>query len=247
MPRSVILFYKYAPLTNERETMSILRDAYERLGVSLRLTGRVLLGLSADAEGTNGTLSGDKDDVAACARILLGRDRCGELDTRYSDCAAAFFTSCERFAVAAGVPPPYFDGAEDFKWSAAGGSGEIFPDLNVKVVKEVISTGRKLSTVKLGDTRQGYLTPEQWHEELQRLQSPEGGERPREEGDTILVDCRNHKEFEIGRFEGAMDPNTKTFAQFPRWVEQNRAGLAGKKVLMYCTGGTLSRPHDACV
>ena len=50
--------------------------------------------------------------------------------------------------------------------------------------------------------------------------------------DTILIDCRNHKEYEIGHFEGALDPNTKTFEQFPRWVSQNKAGLQGKNVLM---------------
>lgn len=36
-------------------------------------------------------------------------------------------------------------------------------------------------------------------------------------GSTVLIDCRNHKECEIGRFEGAMDPNTRTFSEFPRY------------------------------
>ena len=55
--------------------------------------------------------------------------------------------------------------------------------------------------------------------------------------ETILIDCRNTKEFQIGHFPNAIDPNTTTFAQFPNWVQQNAGKLAHKKVLMYCTGG----------
>ena len=34
-----------------------------------------------------------------------------------------------------------------------------------------------------------------------------------------------------------VDPKTRMFSEFPRWVERNKAGLEGKRVLMYCTGG----------
>eukprot|EP00797_Seminavis_robusta_P010175 Sro174_g076540.2 (806) ;mRNA; r:13314-15731 len=54
---------------------------------------------------------------------------------------------------------------------------------------------------------------------------------------TILIDCRNTKECEVGHFQGAIDPNTTTFAQFPHWVDQNKHLLQEKRVLMYCTGG----------
>jgi UPF0176 protein len=55
--------------------------------------------------------------------------------------------------------------------------------------------------------------------------------------DTILIDTRNDYEVQIGTFEGAVDPNTKTFTEFPAWVENNREKLEGKKVAMFCTGG----------
>lgn len=55
--------------------------------------------------------------------------------------------------------------------------------------------------------------------------------------DTILVDTRNDYEVSIGTFSGAVDPQTKSFREFPAWVENHRAELEGRKVAMFCTGG----------
>jgi predicted sulfurtransferase len=234
---SVILFYKYAPLSDDETKMTLLRDALEELCSSLNLTGRILLGMSTDAEGINGTLAGRKEDVVACTLALLGKGA-GGTDSSPSGGIAneahqcileTFWQKSEEFARMASVPPLYLETPEDFKWSTVQSSGPLFPDLNIKLVKEIISTGGKLK-IKIEDTRKGYLTPEEWHEEMKKL-----GKRAKDDDandNTILIDCRNHKEYEIGHFEGALDPNTKTFDQFPRWVHQNKAGLEGKNVLM---------------
>ncbi len=55
--------------------------------------------------------------------------------------------------------------------------------------------------------------------------------------DTIVVDTRNDYEVSIGTFAGAVDPQTKSFREFPAWVEEHRGELEGKKVAMFCTGG----------
>lgn len=55
--------------------------------------------------------------------------------------------------------------------------------------------------------------------------------------DTIVIDTRNDYEVALGTFRGARDPGTKSFRQFPDWVEQHRAELQGHKVAMFCTGG----------
>ena len=57
--------------------------------------------------------------------------------------------------------------------------------------------------------------------------------------DVVLIDNRNHFEFELGRFSGAIDPGVSRYQDFadfmtdhlPRWQAQ------GKKIAMYCTGG----------
>lgn len=57
--------------------------------------------------------------------------------------------------------------------------------------------------------------------------------------DTVVIDTRNDYEIAVGTFEGAVDPHTASFRDFPRWFRENREELlAGKKkVAMFCTGG----------
>ena len=41
----------------------------------------------------------------------------------------------------------------------------------------------------------------------------------------------------IGSFEGAIDPHTQTFRQFPQYVAEELDPAKHKKVAMFCTGG----------
>jgi UPF0176 protein len=125
----------------------------------------------------------------------------------------------------------------DFKWSSATTNDEsLFPDLNIKLVNELIGTGGAMAGIPIDETAQGYLTPTAWHEELLSAQTA---------SDTILIDCRNTKEHQIGHFVGALDPQTTTFQQFPKWVEDHEHLLADKKVRMFCTGGI--RCEKVCI
>ncbi len=58
-----------------------------------------------------------------------------------------------------------------------------------------------------------------------------------ENPDTVVVDMRNHYEYEVGHFEGAIEVPSDTFReQLPMAVEM----LQDKKdapIVMYCTGG----------
>ena len=58
---------------------------------------------------------------------------------------------------------------------------------------------------------------------------------------TILIDTRNDYEVAVGTFQGAIDPRTETFRDFPRWFQDQRETLLGSgkqpKVAMFCTGG----------
>jgi UPF0176 protein len=55
--------------------------------------------------------------------------------------------------------------------------------------------------------------------------------------DVIVVDTRNNYEVDVGTFDGAVNPGTKHFSEFPDWVRAHRGDLAGKRVAMFCTGG----------
>ncbi len=55
--------------------------------------------------------------------------------------------------------------------------------------------------------------------------------------DVAVIDTRNAYEVAIGSFEGAIDPGTESFRDFPAWWAANGARFEGKRIAMYCTGG----------
>ncbi|KAJ1463038.1 hypothetical protein M885DRAFT_504555 [Pelagophyceae sp. CCMP2097] len=73
------------------------------------------------------------------------------------------------------------------------------------------------------------------------------GERP------VLIDVRNAYETCIGRFvppEGGasfVDPRTRNFSDMSAWVDGRVESLAGRDVLMYCTGGVRCERATAVV
>ena len=52
-----------------------------------------------------------------------------------------------------------------------------------------------------------------------------------------LIDTRNEYEVHLGTFAGAEDPATRSFRDFPAWVEQNLDPQRDRHVAMFCTGG----------
>ena len=73
-----------------------------------------------------------------------------------------------------------------------------------------------------------YVAPEAWNELIS-------------DPDTILIDTRNDYEVGIGTFEGAIDPDTTSFREFPDWFRNFRQSLQAEgktpRVAMFCTGG----------
>ncbi|HEX9649310.1 MAG TPA: rhodanese-related sulfurtransferase [Cyclobacteriaceae bacterium] len=55
--------------------------------------------------------------------------------------------------------------------------------------------------------------------------------------ETILIDMRNHYETEVGHFKNAVLPDTDTFKETLKVVEEMIAGKEDKNIVMYCTGG----------
>lgn len=108
----------------------------------------------------------------------------------------------------------------DAKFSEADSSP--FYRMKVRLKKEIVTMGvENIDPNKVVGT---YVDPSDWNELIS-------------DPDTILIDTRNDYEVEIGTFKGAVNPKTKTFREFPNWVEENRQNLAKPKVAMFCTGG----------
>ena len=59
--------------------------------------------------------------------------------------------------------------------------------------------------------------------------------------ETLVIDTRNSYETAIGTFEGAIDPSTESFRDFPQWAESTLRPLieqkGSKRIAMFCTGG----------
>ena len=55
--------------------------------------------------------------------------------------------------------------------------------------------------------------------------------------DVLVIDTRNEYEYEIGTFKNAISPNTKTFREFPEFVNNELGSDKNKKIAMFCTGG----------
>jgi len=289
-----ILFYKYHPLTDDKTLLETYRLATENLCIALNLKGRILIGLSNNGEGINGTLAGAKDDLDAYVNCMLGRD-CSSDDRHHNgpqtrrDAVKAFRQESKQFFNGLNVPELLLDSPNDFKWSSyspdaaskddADTDEQWFPDLNIKIVKEIISTGGVLSNISTTETSVGYLTPREWHEEIKSLvekkKQAKGNGPDNHDGDddddvdTVLIDVRNHKECQIGSFAPgiSIDPHTKTFAQFPKWVKDNAGNevqatpgndanaaagapsslLSNRRILLYCTGGIRCEKASAFV
>ena len=55
--------------------------------------------------------------------------------------------------------------------------------------------------------------------------------------DVAVIDTRNDYEVAIGTFQGAVDPDTRAFGDFPAWWQDNKNRFIGKRIAMFCTGG----------
>ncbi len=92
----------------------------------------------------------------------------------------------------------------------------------VKLKKEIVTMG--VEGIDPNRVVGTYVKPQDWNALI-------------EDPDVVLVDTRNDYEVGIGTFQGAIDPETKTFREFPEYVEQNLNPKQHKKVAMFCTGG----------
>lgn len=96
-----------------------------------------------------------------------------------------------------------------------------FQRLKVRVKPEVVTFRCEVDpTEVVGE----YVHPRRWNELL-------------DDPDVVVIDTRNEFEVEYGTFEGAVDPKTDKFSEFPDFAEENLDPKKNRKVAMFCTGG----------
>jgi len=69
--------------------------------------------------------------------------------------------------------------------------------------------------------------------------------------DVVVIDTRNDYEVAIGSFEGALDPGTRRFRDFPAWFDAQAQLWAEQgrrpRIAMFCTGGIRCEKSTALV
>jgi UPF0176 protein len=106
---------------------------------------------------------------------------------------------------------------------AVDDDGKSFYVLDIKVRKKIVADG--IEDPGFDMSKKGkYVTAEEFN-------------KMTEDPDTIVIDMRNHYEFEVGHFEKAIEIPSDTFReQLPMAADMMEQDV-NKNIIMYCTGG----------
>ena len=113
-------------------------------------------------------------------------------------------------------------GCADLEWKKATSDTAPFGKMKVRLKREIVTMGQPNIDPR---ARVGhYVDPQDWNA---LIECP----------DVAVIDTRNDYEVAIGTFDGAIDPATKSFGEFPAWWENNKDRFHNKRIAMFCTGG----------
>ena len=113
-------------------------------------------------------------------------------------------------------------GCADLEWKESTASSAPFAKLKVRLKKEIVTMGQPDvdPLARVGH----YVEAQDWNDLIRQP-------------DVAVIDTRNDYEVAIGTFEGAVDPETRSFGEFPAWWEANKERFHNKRIAMFCTGG----------
>ena len=117
-------------------------------------------------------------------------------------------------------------GAEGLEAKFSEAADMPFARLKVRLKREIVTMG--VPGTDPNSLVGTYVKPQDWNAMMT-------------DPDTVLIDTRNDYETALGTFEGAIDPQTESFRDFPAWFREFRARLDAEgrkpKIAMFCTGG----------
>ncbi|MCB5199105.1 rhodanese-related sulfurtransferase [Loktanella sp. TSTF-M6] len=113
-------------------------------------------------------------------------------------------------------------GCADLAHKESHATEQPFNRMKVRLKREIVTMGQP--DVNPAEGTGTYVTPADWNALIQS-------------DDVAVIDTRNDYEVAIGTFDGAIDPQTRSFGEFPAWWEANKHRFHNKRIAMFCTGG----------
>ncbi|HVF95822.1 MAG TPA: rhodanese-related sulfurtransferase [Flavisolibacter sp.] len=107
--------------------------------------------------------------------------------------------------------------------TAVDDDGKSFWVLKIKVREKIVADGIDDPAFDM-ENRGRYVNAAEFN-------------RLSEDPDTIVVDMRNHYEYEVGHFDGAIEVPSDTFRQQLPMAAEMLTEAKDKNIIMYCTGG----------
>jgi len=122
----------------------------------------------------------------------------------------------------------YMKAVEEFKrvqFKKSKGDGTCFPNLDIKVRDEIVSSYIDKSDLNPKKVTGKYIYPDKLHKLY------------KENKDFKIIDMRNDYEYKIGFFKDALNPKFKNFRDLPKITKQLEKVDKNTKIVTYCTGG----------
>lgn len=150
------------------------------------------------------------------------------------DVMGRIYLASEGINAQISVPRSNFDAFKTYLYSidplnglrlniAVDDDGKSFYVLDIKVRNKIVADGIDDPTFDMAN-RGKYVNAEQFNE---LTNNPE----------TIVIDMRNHYEYEVGHFEKAIEIPSDTFREQLPMVAEMMEEHKEKNIIMYCTGG----------
>lgn len=113
-------------------------------------------------------------------------------------------------------------GCADLDWKESTAADQPFTRMKVRLKREIVTMGQPDVNPRAAVGH--YVRPADWNA---LITAP----------DVAVIDTRNDYEVAIGTFDGAIDPETRSFGEFPAWWAANKHRFHNKRIAMFCTGG----------
>jgi UPF0176 protein len=113
-------------------------------------------------------------------------------------------------------------GCHDLDWKESTATDMPFGRVKVRLKREIVTMGEP--DIDPRAEAGHYVEAAEWNA---LISAP----------DVVVIDTRNDYEVSIGTFDGALDPQTRSFREFPAWWRENAVRFGNKRIAMFCTGG----------